>query len=168
MKTAPFRWEGRCCCIRRGAVVYWGGGAMWASPPTNGLSRVRLYNVSPSVALRATPPSQREAKISAPVGAWTGGRIATPVCGLARNDGGKAGAEKRCVGAGFYPARLPLRRPAGDTSLTEGGKGFPRLRARREGQSPSPTKLFYSSAFSSVGRAWLTYSSSGLWGWSLM
>ena len=113
---------------------------MWASPPTNGLSRVRLYNVSPSVALRATPPSQREAKISAPVGAWTGGRIATPVCGLARNDGGKAGAGKRCVGAGFYPARLSLRRPAGDTSLTEGGKGVSAPAGAAGGAEPLPYK----------------------------
>ena len=124
MKTAPFRREGRCCCIRRGAVVYWGGGAMWASPPTNGLSRVRLYNVSPSVALRATPPSQREAKISAPVGAWTGDGLPRQSADWLAMTAEKAGAGKRCVGAGFYPARLSLRRPTGDTSLTEGGKDF--------------------------------------------
>ena len=44
------------------------------------------------------------------------------------------GCRRSRLGERNYVLRLSLRRPAGDTSLTEGGK--------REGQSPSPTGGF--------------------------
>ena len=52
---------------RRDAAAY---GAMWASPPTERLSMVRSYNVSPSVMAKGHDTSLTEGgKSSAPAGA---------------------------------------------------------------------------------------------------
>ena len=84
-----------------------------------------------------TPPSQREAL----EGRLTAGGRGIPRLRARRGDEGIAPygttAGNLCVGAGLCPARflqslrhgfavayLSLRRPAGDTSLSEGGKGF--------------------------------------------
>ena len=112
-------------------------------PLGGGCRRSRLgernpYGVSPSVALRATPPSQREAngRGRAPP-LWK-----TPPRGWGAGNGLPRQCEHWLAMTPLRGVSLPPSAQSADTSLAEGGK--------REGQSPSPTRGF-TKAWTKIG-----------------
>ncbi len=113
--------------------------------------RCRGISLPPSKPSVLTPPSQREAGSSAPAGAGDGfPRQSADWLGMTGQEQGTGTVNgcrgrcphrpetydardfgRRCVGAGFYPARfftIPPSRLRRATSLAEGGEGKPRLR----------------------------------------
>ena len=115
--------------------------------PTGGLTAARRKTVSPSVALPATPPSQREAS-------GRGGVLPRPKH-CAKSAGGVEPLPYTRFCEGTDENRLSLRRPTGDTSLTEGGKREGRGGGAKKGPPVGGPFLSY---FARLFRAYLLFS----------